>query len=41
MKKHLEVMSSNIDDIKKAVEGLTTKIPQWVNNFKYHIHLVN
>ncbi|GES76937.1 kinase-like domain-containing protein [Rhizophagus clarus] len=30
MKKSLEIMSSKIDNCTKAVEGLTTKIPQWL-----------
>ncbi|GES76941.1 kinase-like domain-containing protein [Rhizophagus clarus] len=32
MKKSLEIMGSKIDNCTKAVEGLTTKIPQWVSN---------
>jgi hypothetical protein len=41
MKKHLEVMSNKIDNVKEAVDGLITKIPQWVCNFKFQIHLIN
>ncbi|CAB4425546.1 unnamed protein product [Rhizophagus irregularis] len=35
MKKSLEIMSSKIDNCTKAVEGLTTKIPQWLVKVKH------
>lgn len=42
MKKSLVTMGGKIDDCRKAVEGLTKKIPQWVSNFlNFIIHLFN